>query len=140
DARPPQDGVDGLLDELRLALLYDQNRLLACAKASELRINQRISDVKNIEGDAAGAEHVGETEDLERPQRGIVHTALDDDADVRGIAVKEFVELMLRDEAHRRRPALLDFLLLLQIACRRQHDPAGIPDRMIERVSAGERR
>jgi hypothetical protein len=140
DARPPQDGVDGLLDELRLAFLDDQNRLLACAKAFELPTNQRIGDVEDIEGDAARAEHVGKTEDLERPQRGIVHAALNDDADVPGIAVKEFIELMLLDEAHRRRPAFLDFLLLVQIACWRQHNPAGIADRMIECVLECERR
>jgi hypothetical protein len=119
---------------------YDQNRLLACAEALELRADQRIGDVKDIEGDAARAEHVGKTEDLERPQGGIVHAALNDDADVPGIAVKQFIELMLLDEAHRRRPALLDFLLLVQIACRRQHDPAGIPDRMLECVPECERR
>ena len=47
---------------------------------------------------------------------------------------------MLLDEAHRRRPALLDLLLLLQVARGRQHHAAGVPPGMIERVLERERR
>ena len=86
------------------------------------------------------AEHVGEPEQLERAQRGIVHAALHDDADVARIAVEELVELMLLDESYRCRPAFLDLLLLVQIARGRQHDAVGVADRVLERVLERERR
>ena len=134
DVRAPQDRVDGLLDEFRLAFLDDQDRLLARAEPHELGVDQRIGDVEHVERDAALAEHVGEPEHLERAQRGVVHAALHDDADVVGVAVEELVELVLLDEAHRRRPALLDLLLLVQVARGRQHDAVGVAHGMLERV------
>ena len=95
DVGAAQDGVDGLLDEFRLAFLDHQDRLLAGAEAHELGIDQRIGDVEHVERNAAVAEHVGEPEHFERAQRGVVHAALHDDADVGGVAVEEFVELVL---------------------------------------------
>ena len=111
DVGAPQDGVDGLLDEFRLALLDDQDRLLAGAEADELVVDQRIGDVEHVERNAAVAEHIGEPEHLERAHRGVVHAALHHDADVAGVAVEEFVELVLLDEVHGGGPALLDLLL-----------------------------
>ncbi len=91
-----QDGVDRLLDEVGLAFLDHQHGALAGAEAHELLVDQRIGDVEHVERDAAGAEDVGEPDDFERAQRGVVHAALHDDADVAAIAVEELVELVVR--------------------------------------------
>ena len=47
DVGAAQDGVDGLLDVVRLAFLDDQDRLLAGAEADELLVDQRIGDVQS---------------------------------------------------------------------------------------------
>ena len=140
DVGAAQNGVHRLLDEFRLALFDDQNRLLPGAEADELGVDQRIGDVEHVERDAACAEHVGEPEQFERAQRGVVHAALQDDADVAGVAVEELVEPVLLDEADRGRPALLDFFLLVQVARRRQHDAVGITHGVFERVFERESR
>ena len=127
---------DRLLDVVGLAFLDDQDRLLAGAEAHELVVDQRIGDVEHVERDAASPEDVGEAEQFERAQRGVVHAALQDDADVVGVAVEELVELVLLDELHRRRPALLDLLLLVQVGRRRQHDAVGVAQRVFQRVLA----
>ena len=134
NVRAPQDRIDGLLNEFRLTLFDDEDRLLAGAEAGELGIDQRIGDIENVERDAAFAEHVGKPEHFERAQQRIVHAALHDDADVARVAIEELIETLLLDEAHGGRPALLDLVPFLQVARGRQHDTVGVAHGALERV------
>ena len=112
--------------------------LLPAQKPHEFGVDQRIGDVEHIERNAALAEHVGEAEHFERAQHVVVHAALHDDADVADVAVEHLVELVLLDEAHRGRPALLDLFLLVRIGRRRQRDAVDVAQRVLQRILEGE--
>src|SRR5215471_7820593 len=98
DIGAPQDGVDGLLDELRLAFLDHENGAFALRKADDLGVDEWIGDVEDVQRDAGIAEGIRKAYDFERPQRRIVHSTLHHDAYVGEVAVEEFVELVLDDE------------------------------------------
>ena len=53
---------------------------------------------------------------------------------------KNSLSLCLLDEAHRGRPALLDLVLLVQVARGRQHDAVGVAHRVVQRIVQRERR
>ena len=132
DVAAAQDGVDRLLDEFRLALLDDQDRLLVRGKFGDLVVDQRIGDVEHIDRHRRLAIDVGETKLLQRAHHRIVEAALHHDADIGVLRAKEFVELALLDEFDGGRPALLDLLALVQIRRRRQHDPLGVAARLLQ--------
>ena len=54
--------------------------------------------------------------------------------------VDELVEPALLDESHRGGPALLDLLLLVRVAGRRQDDAVDVARRVFERLVQRERR
>lgn len=71
---------------------------------------------------------------MQRPHHPVVHTALGDDADVARPWRQHFIETVFANEAHRGRPALVDLLLLVQIAGRWQHDALGVALGLVNRV------
>ena len=77
-----QDGIEILLDEIGLAFFDDQDGALADAEAFDFVVDQRIGDVENVERDFAVAESVGETQQFEAADGGVVHAALQDDAEI----------------------------------------------------------
>ena len=130
----PQDVGDVLLDEVRLALFDDENRALAFAEANELGVDQRVRDVHHVQRNLRLAEHIGQPEPLQRPQDRVVAATLDGEADVVRVLREELVELALFDELDGGRPAVLDLLLLMQKARRRQHDAAHVAHRVLHRL------
>ena len=116
----------------------NQDGFLAGAEPHEFRIDQRIGDVEHIKRNAAVAVDIGEPEDFEPAHRVVVHAALHDDADIGGIAIEEFVQLVLLDEAQGRGPAALDLVLLVDISCRRQRDAVDVALGLGQRVHAPE--
>ena len=113
DVGAPQDRVDRLLDEIRLAFLDHQHRALADAERDQFVVDQRIGDVQDMERHARRAPNVGEAEQLQRAHDAVVHAALQDDADLGDVAGERLVEPARLDELHRRRPASLDLVLLM---------------------------
>ncbi len=71
---------------------------------------------------------------------GVVHAALHDDSDVAGFALEDLVELVLLDEAHGGRPALLDLFAFVQVARRRQDYAVRVAHGVLERVLERKRR
>ncbi len=129
-----QDVGGVLLDEVGLAFLDDEHGALVAAETLPFGVDQRIRHVHHVERDLRLAEHVGQAELAERADHGVVAAALHGDADVVGIGREEFVELALLDELHRGRPALLDLLVLVLEARRRQHDAADVALGLLQRV------
>ena len=117
-----QHAGDALLDEVGLAFLDQQHRALAGAEAHQFRIDQRVGDVHHVQRQLAAAVDIGQAQPLHRAQQRVVQAALHDDADVGGALGEELVEAALFDELLRRRPALLDLLVLVHEAGGRQHD------------------
>ena len=134
DVRAAQDGVQLLLDEIGLAFLDDQHRALAGAEAHHLGVHDRVGDVEHVQRDAGVAVGVRQAQQLQCAHHVVVHPALQDDAEVLRILGEELVEPVVLDELHRRRPALLDLLALVQIAGRRQHDAVGLASGLFDGV------
>ena len=129
-----------LLDVVGLALLDDQHRVLALAEAQEFVVDQRVDGVQHVERHVGLAIGVGEADALQRADHGVVHAALHDDADRAVAGSEELVDLARADEFDRRRPALLDLLLLVQEGGGRQHDAAGVAARRVQRLGDRHRR
>ena len=136
--RLAQGHVQTLLDVLGLAFLDDQYRLLAGAEANDFLIEQRIGDVEHVERQLGRAEGIRESRELERAQQRVVETSLEDDADVTARAAQKLVQAMLADVGERGRPALLDFLLFVEEARRRQDDARYVANGTGEGVPYGE--
>ncbi len=134
DVAALQDRVDRLLDEVRLALLDDEDVALANTEGGDLVVDERIGNVQHMDRHSRRAVDVGDTEKLERPECGVVHAALHDDAAVVEIARKGLVQTVLGDEADGGGPPLLDLLLLMDVGRRRQHDAADVADRILHRL------
>ena len=118
---------------IRIAFLFS-------AKFGDLVVDQRVGDVQAVNRHRGFAVNVGKAELLQRAHDRIVHAALHDDADVGGVGAEKFVEFAFLDKFDRRRPALLDFLALVQIRGRRQHDAFGIAARIFQRFAQREAR
>src|SRR5579884_1073949 len=112
-----QDGVQILLDEIRLTFLNDQHGTFSDAKALHFLIDERIGDVHDVEWHAAIAEDVAQAEQLERANHGVVHSTLEQDAKVPGTPGNKFVQASCFDKFLRSGPALLDFFLFVEEAC-----------------------
>ena len=133
-----QDRVDRLLDEIGLSFLDHEDRVLALRELDDLPLHQRIGHIEHAQRHARAPERVGKADQLEPAQHRVVEAALHHDADVGKVAGEEFVELLVGNELHRRRPALLDLLLLVQVGRRRQRDAADVAARLLHRVLQGE--
>ena len=83
----------GLLDVVGLALLDDEDRVLALAEGQELVVDQRVDGVEHVERHFGLAISVGEPDALQRADHGIVHAALHDDADRAVRRAEELVDL-----------------------------------------------
>ena len=113
---------------------------LPAQKRITSRRHDRVGDVHHVERHLRAAVDVGQAEPLERAHQRVVVAALHDDADVVGALGEELVEVVLLDEAHRRRPALLDLLLLVHVGRGRQHDAAVSRRGVCERVAGSVKR
>ena len=71
---------------------------------------------------------------LQGTDDAVIEAALKDDADVPEFAVERFVEPVRFDERDRRRQPLRNLFLLLHESRGRQHDPVGIPLRILQRL------
>ena len=129
-----------LFDELRLALLHDQQRLLACREAAHFLGHQGVGGVQHQYGDAAGTLEIRQAQFRQRPQQGVAQAALHDDAELFCLPFQNLVELGLADEVDGRRPALLHLAPLLQVGGRGQDDPLLIARRALQGVLQGEGR
>jgi hypothetical protein len=72
----------GLLDEVGLPFLDDQDGALAGGEAQHLALDHRVGDVHDVDRHLRAAVDVGQAEPLERAQHRVAVAALDDDADV----------------------------------------------------------
>ena len=80
------------------------------------------------------ATDVGEPESLEGAHDAVVHAALADNSDTPIRRPETLVQPTLADEFHRRRPALRDLLLFVQIGGGRQHDAVQVALRVLQRL------
>ncbi len=71
---------------------------------------------------------------LQRAHGGVVHTALQHDAEILRSLSEKFIQRVFLNEPLRRGPSLLNLLLLVHEAGRRQNDAAGVADRVFHRV------
>ena len=122
----PEHGLDALFDVFRLSLLQDQHLLLAHAKIHQLIGHQGIGDVQTINGDVGIAVNIGEALALQGTNDSVVGAAAGDDAQALVLARKQFIELLLLDELHRRRQPTGNFFLLMLIDKGRQNDLFGL--------------
>ena len=129
-----------LFDELRLAFLHDQQRLLALGEAAHFLRHQGIGDVQHQDGNAAGAVEIRQAQFRQRPQQGVAQAALHDDAQRVRCPFQNLVELGFADEIDSGRPALLHLAPLLQIGGRGQDDPLLIAHRAPQGILQGEGR
>ena len=134
-----QDAVHGLLDEVGLALLHQQDGALAGAKTRELRIDQGIGDVQHVQRHPGMTERVGQSQQFQRPQHGVVQAPLHHDSKILRRFGKELVQAPVLDEFHGRRPAARNLVLFVQVARRRQHDAIDVAHWLLDRVLQGER-
>src|SRR5690606_15455262 len=95
---PPQDGAQLLFDEIGLTFLEQQHRALAGTEGAELLGHERIDDIQVEDRNRRLAAGIGKPELLQRPDKAVVETALDDQSDIVAFAFEELVELLLDDE------------------------------------------
>ena len=134
NVRIAQDLVQRLLDEFGLALFDHQHRLLSPAEVDHLAVDDRVGHVHHIERHPRLAPDIGKASLAQRCDDAVIHAALHDDADIFDIALERLVHAARVDEFDRRRPAVLDLLLLVQERGRRQHDAVGVARRRVERA------
>ena len=118
-----------MLDELGLAFLKHQHRLLASAEGDDLFRDQRIGHVQAVDRQFAVAIGVGQAQQLLRAIQVVVEAALDDDADVAFFGAEQFVQMVVADEGDARRPTLLDLLDFVQEVGGRQDDAVQVARR-----------
>ena len=138
--RMAQHGGDVLFNEIGLALFHQQDRTLALAKAQHFGIDHGVGHVHHIQGNPAAAIHIGQTHALQHPHQGVVIAALHQDAHVLEIAVEKFIQLVLFNEGHRRRPTLLELFLLVNKARGWQHNSADVALRLLHGFVQGKGR
>ena len=107
---PAKETPDCFLQIVGLAFLHDQHGTLARTESRNLLWNERVGDVEDEDGDSRPTLAVGETEERQRAERGIVHPALGDDSDVADCVGarrrKILVQTVFPDELDGGRPAL----------------------------------
>ena len=133
-----QDDVDVVLDIGRVALLHDQDVLLAGAESGNLFRHQRVGDIHAIDRHPGVAVDVGQAEMVERALHRVVQAALADDAEVVELAVERLVQLFPADKVDRGRHALFPLVLFLGVGARRQRDLHQVEIRLLQLAVAGE--
>ena len=102
-----QQGGNFLLDVLGLAFFHHQHAAFANAEVGNLVRHQGAGDVEHQQRNFGFAKRIGQAELLQRANQRVVQTALHDDAEVRVLAVKVFVQSMRFDVGAGGRNALL---------------------------------
>ena len=138
---PAKETPDCFLQIVGLAFLHDQHGTLARTESRNLLWNERVGDVEDEDGDSRPTLAVGETEERQRAERGVVHPALGDDSDVADCVGarrrKILVQTVFPDELDGGRPALHHLLLLLEVGGGRQADAPVVEARAIQEPVAG---
>ena len=122
----PQHRLYSVFDVGGLAFLDDQHRALARAEPGHLLRNHRVSDVHAVDRNPGRAKNVRKPELLKGADRAVVKAALAHNADVVGVAVKLFVQLVFLDELDCSWPAYFYLVLLLRVGRWRQADAAEV--------------
>ena len=136
---PTQHRMDRLLVVIGLAFLHHQHSLLAVAKPQQFRVDERVGDVHHVQGDARLAKQISHVVAHERALHVVVQAAEHDDAQILNVATEELIKATLLNEAHRGRPAVDDFFVLVQVARGWQHDATGITHGRLQRLAQGVR-
>ena len=132
--RLAQHGIEAVFDKFRLAFLNEQHCLFVGAEPSDLIIDQRIGNVQHIDGNVGVAKAVRQPNQFQCANQIIVHSALDDDPDIAGMATEKFVHLVVADEFYCSWPAVLDLFPLVEEIGGRQNNPVGIALGIFHRV------
>ena len=103
-----------LLDVFGLPFFEQQHRCFTGAKRGQLFRHQGVGDVEHQDRQAAFAKGISQVKLLQSADQGVVQTALHNDPQVLlRAACKMFIQLVLGDEAARRRHALFGLALFM---------------------------
>ena len=72
-------------------------RAFADAEALDFVIDERVGDVQDVERNFAVAESVGKPEKFERAHGGVIHPALQDDAEILRAIGEKFVQRVVSE-------------------------------------------
>ena len=130
-----EHGGHRLLQIGGLAFLDHQNGFFANAEVENFRVDQRIGDIEDMKRDLRVAIEISQAEALQGPDHRVVHTALQDDADVAVFRAEPFVQAVFRNEAPGRGQPVFDLFLFVQVGRRRQDDAVGLAPRGLQRIA-----
>ena len=80
--RLAQNRVQVLLDKIGLPFFDHQHRAFAAAESLHFFVNQRIGYVQHVQRNLRVPECIGQAQQFQRPHGGVVHAALQNDAEI----------------------------------------------------------